>query len=159
MEHTVNHGTFTVEREYPVPVERVWDAWTTAEKKRKWFAQDPGFTAQTNEFSLDFRVGGVEKLDATLLSGRRLQLETVFGDIVDNERIVATYEVLIDGDRLSVSIWSMQLFPTATGTRLVTTEHGAYLDGRDDNESRMKGTKGDLEMLAKYLEETATIAA
>jgi hypothetical protein len=53
----------------------------------------------------------------------------------------------------------MQLFPTATGTHLVTTEAGVFLDGLDTNEDRIKGTEGDLNTLAKFLaEENAPVA-
>ena len=154
----VTHGTFTVEREFPYPVETVWSAWATPEKKEKWFVQEPGF-ATTNHYTCDFRVGGKEHVDATLFNGKPLVVDTVFGDIVPMERIVATYEVLVNNRRISVSVWSMQLFPTAAGTRLVTTEAGAFLDGLDTNEDRIKGTEGDLNMLGKFLaEENAPVA-
>jgi uncharacterized protein YndB with AHSA1/START domain len=155
---SVAHGTFTVEREYPATPERVFAAWTTAEVKRSWFAQEEGFIATQNDYSLDFRVGGVEVLDAQLVSGRRLVVNTVFQDIVENERIVATYEVLLDSRRMSVSLFSVVLEPTATGTRLVTTEHGAFLDDLDTNDQRRQGVESDLDLLGTYLERTQPAA-
>jgi uncharacterized protein YndB with AHSA1/START domain len=156
---SIAHGTITVEREYPVPLERVYAAWTTPEAKRGWFAQDPGFLQTENEYRLDFRVGGTEILDAQTFSGSRLVIETVFQDIVPNERIVATYEVLLNGRRMSVSLWSVVFEPTAGGTRLVTIEHGVYLDGLDTNDQRRQGVESDFEQLALYLERTAPVGA
>jgi len=158
-DRTVAHGTFTVEREYPHPVERVFAAWTTPEAKSAWFAQAEDFNAETLAFSLDFRVGGVERLEARLVSGSRLTVETHFADIVPNKRIVATYDVLINDRRISVSLWSTELFATDEGTRLVTTEDGAFLDGLDDSENRLIGVERDFDQLAKYLERSALALA
>ena len=155
MSGSVTHGTFTVEREYPHSVERVYAAWTTAEAKRGWFAQEEGFLAQINEYTLDYRVGGVERLAAQTASGKPIVIETTFQDIVPNERLVATYEVLLDGRKLSVSLFSVQLYATDSGTRLVTTEHGAFLDDLDTNEQRQHGVESDLEQLAQYLQTSA----
>jgi uncharacterized protein YndB with AHSA1/START domain len=152
MSTSVSHGTFTVEREFPVPLDRIWAAWATAEQKSGWFAQEPGFIKEVNEYSLDFRVGGTETLDAILVGGQRLQLATVYGDIVPKERIIGTYEVLVNGRRISVSLWTTEFVPTANGTRLITTEHGAYLDGLDSNEDRIKGVEADYEQLGLYFE-------
>jgi uncharacterized protein YndB with AHSA1/START domain len=152
--NSVSHGTFTVEREYPFSPETVFAAWTTTEAKRGWFAQGDDFLKTVHEYGLDFRVGGVERLDADLVSGNRLTLETRYCDIVDSERIVATYDVLVNGRRISVSLFSMQLVPTDAGTRLVTTEHGAFLDGLDNPDQRRLGIESDLDQLAGYLERT-----
>jgi uncharacterized protein YndB with AHSA1/START domain len=156
---TVNHGTFTVEREYPHPPQTVFAAWTTAEAKRGWFAQGDDFLRSVNLYELDFRVGGVERLEGELTSGNRLTLETIYRDIVQNERIVAAYDVLINDQRLSVSLFSVQLMPTEVGTRLITTEHGAFLDDLDTPESRTTGVERDLDQLALYLERTVLDAA
>ena len=36
-ERTQTHATFVLERYYPVPVDRVWDAFADPEMKRQWF--------------------------------------------------------------------------------------------------------------------------
>jgi uncharacterized protein YndB with AHSA1/START domain len=35
---SVAHATFVIERHLAAPVERVFAAWSNAEKKRRWFA-------------------------------------------------------------------------------------------------------------------------
>lgn len=153
---TVSHGSFTLERDYPFPVEDVFAAWTTAEAKRGWFAQGDDFIDAVNEYNLDFRVGGVERLDARLVSGNRILIESVYRDIVENERIVATYDVVINDRKISVSLFSVELLATETGTHLITTEHGAFLDELDTGEQRQLGVESDLDHLAKYLERSKT---
>ena len=161
MTESVEHGQLTVERDYAYPLERVYAAWTTPEAKSRWFAQtsDNDFIDRQSEYTLDFRVGGIERVVAQLKSGKQLRLETRFWDIVPNERIVATYDVLLDDRRLSVSLYSVQFIPTDNGTKLITIEDGAFLDGLDNAESRTEGVVWDMDNLEKYLAETEPIAA
>lgn len=147
----VEHGSFTIERDYPASVDKVFAAWTTAEAKGAWFAQSDGFVDTVDEYALDFRVGGVERLDARLASGSRMVLESRYADIVENQRIVATYDILINDRRISVSLFTTEFFATPTGTRLVTTENGAFLDDLDTNDARQTGVTSDLDGLARYL--------
>src|SRR4051812_24481103 len=116
VQSSVAHGSFTIERDYPVPVDRVFAAWMTAEQKSQWFAQSDGFVEQTNEYSLDFQVGGIERLDARLTSGSTMILEARYYDIVANERIVAAYDILINDRRISVSIYSVLFVASEVGT-------------------------------------------
>jgi uncharacterized protein YndB with AHSA1/START domain len=160
MTGSVEHGQLTVEREFAYPLDRVYAAWTTAEAKSRWFAQsDADFIDRQQEYSLDFRVGGQERMVARLKSGKRLEVETRFWDIVPKERIVATYDVLLDDRRLSVSLWSVIFIPTEKGTKLITVEDGAFLDGLDNAESRREGVEWDFDHLEAYLAETAPVPA
>jgi uncharacterized protein YndB with AHSA1/START domain len=138
-----------------VPVERVWAAHASAEAKQAWFAvPDHEFIGATEEFSLDFREGGTERLVSRLADGRKMVLETRFWDVVPNERFVATYDCVIGARRLSVSLYSVQLIPTATGTKLITVEDGAFLDDLDSADGRIQGVTYDLDNLGSYLERT-----
>jgi uncharacterized protein YndB with AHSA1/START domain len=155
MASSVEHGSFTVEREYPASPERVFAAWSTESAKREWFATQDDFIASTNEYSLDFRVGGIERLDATLKSGSSMVHETTYRDMVPNERIVATYDVVINGRRISVSVFSIELARTDAGTRLVRIEDGVFLDGLDTVGEREEGVSWDIEAVARYLDRIA----
>ena len=78
-----------------------------------------------------------------------------YRDIVENERIVTTYEMSMDDQRMSVSVATVELHATPAGTHLVYTEQGAYLDGLDNAESRRIGTTSQLDNLATVLKEQA----
>jgi len=159
-ESTVAHGQFTLEREYPVPPGRVFAAHATADEKVNWFAVPDGrFIASIDEFTMDFRVGGMERMVARLGNGRQMILETRYWDIVPNERIVATYDVVIDGRRLSVSLWSVFLAATPTGTKLTTIEDGAFLDDLDHESKRLQGVTSDYDNLGTYLAREAVSIA
>src|SRR5262249_51007583 len=82
------HATFVLERAYPVPVERVWEAFANPEIKRQWFGS-PEFTEQ--ERREDFRVGGVAIHDGRRpKTGPLSQFRATYTDIVPHERIVYT---------------------------------------------------------------------
>jgi uncharacterized protein YndB with AHSA1/START domain len=53
--------------------------------------------------------------------------------------------------RISVSIATFELRPEGTGTKLVLTEMGAFLDGHDNVKSRERGTKQLLDNLETSL--------
>jgi uncharacterized protein YndB with AHSA1/START domain len=55
----VVHRTLSIERSYPAPPARVFEAFADPGTKRRWFAEDTGF--EVDEFALDFRVGGFER--------------------------------------------------------------------------------------------------
>jgi uncharacterized protein YndB with AHSA1/START domain len=146
---SVVHDSFTIARDYPFSPDKVFAAWATLDAKRNWFGNEPGIEP-VGEQTLDFRVGGREHFSAKA-EGRLYDFDATYCDIVENERIVWTYDMHMDGQRISVSVATVELAPTPGGTRLVMTEQGAYLDGLDKNEQRREGTEQFLDNLAAYL--------
>ena len=73
-----------------------------------------------------------------------------FHDIVDGERIVFAYDLLIDGRLVSVSLTTVELHADGAGTRLVFSEHGAFFDALDDPAGREHGTGLLLDALAAF---------
>ncbi|MGZ4140368.1 MAG: SRPBCC domain-containing protein, partial [Actinomycetota bacterium] len=82
-----------------------------------------------------------------------ISFDALIQDIVPNERIITTYEMQIDGVRISVSVATVELEPEGSGTRLVYTEQGAFLDAFDNPAQREEGTR---ELLGK-LDEALTL--
>jgi uncharacterized protein YndB with AHSA1/START domain len=149
---SVAHGSFSLERTYPAPAHDVFAAWALQAAKNAWFGEGDDFLAITTEYSLDFRVGGRERLDGLMPGGRHFEYEAIYQDIVDDRRIIAAYDVRIDGRRYSVSLMTVEFDETADGTRLTLTEQGAFLDGLDSNDQRQEGAFDSLTKLGVYLE-------
>jgi uncharacterized protein YndB with AHSA1/START domain len=146
-ERSVEHTTLVIERSYPAAPERVFAAWADPEAKVRWFGEG------AEQFELEFRVGGRERHHGRLPDGTVYAFEGRYQDIVDDQRIVYTYEMLIDGVRISVSVATVELHPdTGGGTRLVLTEQGAFLDGRETPDRRKQGTGSLLDALGAELE-------
>ena len=150
MTQPVIHKSFTIERTYAQPAERVFAALSDPVKKRRWFAEGEGFEVES--YSLDFRVGGFERCRFRPVGGPPMTTDSVHLDIVANERIVFAYAMTIDGAPLSSSLGCMELVAVATGTLLRFTEHTAFVDGNDGSESRRVGSLALLESLAQELE-------
>ena len=101
---------------------------------------------------MDFRVGGRERLQGRWEGGVVSAFDAVYHDIVPNERIVYTYEMHLDGKKISVSLATMQIKSAGPDrATLKVTEQGAFLDGYDDAGSREKGTGFLLDKLGASL--------
>jgi uncharacterized protein YndB with AHSA1/START domain len=150
-DHSVAHGSFTIERTYPAGPERVFDAWSSQAKKNQWFGEGDDFLASTDEYTLDFRIGGQERLAGTMPGGRTFDYNAFYQDVVQDRRFVMSYDVCIDGRRHSVSLMTVELAPISDGTRLVLTEQGAFLDGLDSNAQREEGAADSLNKLGEFL--------
>jgi uncharacterized protein YndB with AHSA1/START domain len=149
-ERSVVHATFVIERTYPVAPARVFAAWADPALKTRWFAGPDDW--ETSLYELDFRVGGWERSRGGSPGGPVISYEARFQDIVPDQRIVYAYEMHLDEMRISVSLATVELKPAGAATRLVVTEQGAYLDGRDTPDQREQGTGTLLDALGEVLQ-------
>ena len=141
--HSTEHATFVIERSFPAPPAQVFAAWASAEAKARWFGP------RTSEgYELEFRVGGHERFAADGPDGARYVYAAAYCDIVAERRIVYTYEMYRDDERISVSVATIELAPAAEGTELTLTEQGVFLDGHDNVGAREHGTRALIERLA-----------
>jgi uncharacterized protein YndB with AHSA1/START domain len=154
---TTSHGSFIIERRYNAAPERVFAAWSDAKAKRTWFAEGEGWDIKSYE--LDFREGGAETSKFRFLKGEETFGEetwfgndTVFNEVVENERIVMSYEMHLDATRISVSLGTTEIKPNGAGSTLIYTEQGAYLDGYDDAGQREEGTQQLFNQLDAFLQ-------
>jgi len=145
---STTHATFVIERDYAHPPAKVFAAYADPEKKRQWFGGPPEWESS---HTLHFRVGGKETSRGGPPGGVMHQMTGEYWDIVENERIVMSYEIHLDATRISVSLGTTELKPTANGTKLIYTEQGIYLDGYDDAGQREEGTRILLGQLETYL--------
>lgn len=153
---TVQHASFTIERSYPAPRGRVFAAWADPEIKARWL--DEPDEDVTEALASDFREGGRETASGRF-EGKHYTYQAVYCDIVSGERIVTTYEMGVDGRRMSVSVATVEFADEGDGTRLVYTDQGAYLDGLDKPEWREQGTSSQLDRLGTLLADSATTGA
>jgi uncharacterized protein YndB with AHSA1/START domain len=145
-ERSVEHATFVVERRYEASPRRAFAAWADPEAKARWYVDSDA------RLEVDFRVGGRERSRGIAPDGRAYRYEAVFQDIVPDQRIVYTYDMLIEETRISVSLATVEFTPEGDGdTRLVFTEQGAFLDGHESPARRAEGMGGLLDALGEKL--------
>jgi len=153
------HNTFTIERQYKAAPARVFAAFSNPETKRRWFVEGEGW--HVAEYSVDFRVGGIEssrfvfagsKAKGAPPAGTPMGNDTVYQDIVPNERIVFAYTMTVGDNRISASLATVEIAASGTGTKLTYTEQGAYFDGADSPKMREGGWNELLGSLERELE-------
>ena len=150
-EQSATHASFFLERNYEASPVRVFAAWATQDAKARWFGGGDEWTEVNREF--DFRVGGRERVRGRWRRGTVSQFDSLYYDIVPNERIVYVYDMYIDETRISVSLATIEFKPAGSGTRLLLTEQGVFLDGYDDDGSRERGTSMLLDRLDAALKQ------
>jgi uncharacterized protein YndB with AHSA1/START domain len=149
IERSETHATFVVERTYPVPVAEVWHALSDNDARDQWFGG--GATFEVTDKSHDFRVGGRGIEDGQWHAGPRSRFESTYTDIVDQHRIVFTYDMWVENQHLSTSLTTIAVEPDGEATRLTYTEQAVHFDGLDSVEGREEGTRGILDGLGSFL--------
>lgn len=152
---SVTHTTYVIERNFPAAPAQVFRALADPVRKRRWFAEGDGFELDT--FDMDFRVGGFErsrsrfKAGTPLPEGTACANDSVYLDIIANERVVLAYTMTVGGKRISASQATFELLSAGTGTRLVFTEQAAFFPGADGPKIREAGWQALLEQLSLEL--------
>ena len=149
IERSQTHATFVLERTYPVAVQAVWHALSDNAARDQWFGGAPQF--DIGDKSHEFRIGGHGVEDGQWHGGPRSRFVSTYTDIVENQRIVFTYDMWVDDRHISTSLTTIALEPEPKGTRLTYTEQGVHFDGLDSPEGREEGTAGLLDALGAYL--------
>lgn len=148
---TVTNAAFTIERMVRATPQRVFAAYASLEAKSAWFKAPTD--CETLDRDFDFRVGGRERFRARWPSGLVTDFQATYHDIVPNERIILVYDLFHNGDKLSVSLQTLEMRAEGGGTRLIHTEQGSYLVGGAEAVSgREHGTAWHVDNLAAVLE-------
>jgi uncharacterized protein YndB with AHSA1/START domain len=147
---SIKHGAFVIERKFDYDPVVVFRAWTNPEAKARWFNGPPDkWTEQVRE--MDVRVGGRDRLIGKFVDGSESRYEAIYFDIVPDRRLVYAYDMFWQGNKISVTLATVEFVQAQRGTKLILTEHGAFLDGYDDAGSRERGTLALVDNLGKFL--------
>ena len=150
-QRTVTHASFSISRHFRQTPQRVFAAFATEKSKQAWFHGPDDWARDVHK--MDFRVGGIETSVGGPPGGWVSSFHCIYQDIVPDERIVYSYDMDLNGDRISVSLATIEFKPEGQGgTHLVFTEQGAYLDGWDKPDDREHGTRELLGQLERYLD-------
>ena len=141
----VVHSTFTLERVYKASTGRVFAAWADPAAKARWFSPN-------GPHELDFRAGGREVNRGHNQDGQVLTFESQYHDIVVGQRIAYTSTLSVGENVVTVSLTTVELTADGDTTRLLLTEHGAFLDGHEQPAWRQQGTGDWLDALGAELE-------
>jgi uncharacterized protein YndB with AHSA1/START domain len=149
------HSTFVVERSFPKPPETVFAAFADPARARKWYAEGEGHDLE--EFASDFRVGGKQTLRYRLgpntpVAGMVINNQVHYHEILPNRRIVTAGTMDLADKRILASQVTVELLPNGSGTDLILTNQGAFLEGGLTPEMLEAGWRGLLEKLAGELE-------
>ena len=138
---------FVVERKYEASPERAFAAWADPKAKARWFVGSDA------HLELDFRVGGRERHRGAAPDGNVYTYEALYQDIVPAKRIVYTYDMHLQETRISVSLATVEFTSEGdSGTRLVYTEQGAFLDGHEPPARRSEGMGSLLDALGRAVQ-------
>jgi uncharacterized protein YndB with AHSA1/START domain len=151
-QQSIAHGSFVIERHYPVAVEHAYAAWTDPRLKEKWFIGPDGWNAI--ERTLDVRAGGEERLHGRF--GGPSGIETLFvaryHQVLPAQRLVYVYDMYLNRLHHSLSLATVEFRAQGKTTLLCFTEQVAFLDGTPAEKgvsSRNNGTAAHLDRITQ----------
>lgn len=143
------HSTFVIERTLRAAPERVFAAWSRAEKKRRWFSCNDDW--KTVDYQLDFQVGGLEINEVVTPAGSVHAYRARYLNIVPEQRIVLVYDMHVAGVHISASLVTITFAGDGDQTRMIFTEQVVIFDGHGDAAERREGTEVGLAQLDAML--------
>jgi uncharacterized protein YndB with AHSA1/START domain len=144
------HSAFTIERHYPAAVEKVFSCFADTGKLRRWLIEGEGWTI--DGFSNDFNALGFQRSLFRWQDGPQISNDGIYHEIVENERIITSYSMAMEGKIFSVSLLTQTFEEKDGGTLLTLTEQGTYMGDESAVSDREAGFK---ELLGKLAEEVA----
>ena len=136
--------SLTLKRRLNAPPERVYDAWTDAEKIAQWFGPAQIKVLQAEA---DARIDGAFRILMQSPDGEHHDVSGIYREVVPNETLVFTWAWRSTPERCSLVTVSIK--PDGDGS-LLTLTHEQFFDetARDQHE---EGWAGSLDKLERYV--------
>ncbi|QPC90486.1 SRPBCC family protein [Mesorhizobium sp. INR15] len=151
---SVTHATIVLERIYEASPARVFQALADPQARARWGTPSKNIDLVYDQ--ADFRVAGLDISRCGPRGNLVYQVETRYMDIEPEQRIVSTEVVREGGNRLSVSLITVELQAVGSSTRLVLTDQIAAFGGKDMIAGSEAGFSAALTNLAaEFASETA----
>jgi uncharacterized protein YndB with AHSA1/START domain len=144
------HSAFTIERHYSAPIEKVFSCFAVTERLRRWLIEGEGWTIDS--FTNDFRPLGFQRSLFRWQGGPQISNDGIYHEIVENDRIITSYSMAMEGKIFSVSLLTQTFEERDGGTLLTLTEQGTYMGDASSVTGREEGFR---ELLGKLGEEIA----
>ncbi|HEX5930321.1 MAG TPA: SRPBCC domain-containing protein [Methyloceanibacter sp.] len=136
--------SLTLKRRLNAPPEKVYAAWTDAEKVLKWFGPDSGPVTQA---VTDVRVGGRYAVTFSTEDGEVHHVSGIYREVVPNRKLVFTWAWRTMPER--ESLVTVLIKPDETGS-ILTLVHEQFFDEPARDRHR-EGWTGCLDKLESYL--------
>jgi uncharacterized protein YndB with AHSA1/START domain len=139
--------SITVIREYRVPPEQVWEAWTNPELVAQWFGS-PGYTLES--IDMDLRRGGRFEKRFRTDEGERFVVSGEYQEVAPVTRLVYTWNSNRAEFGVADSVVTLELEAIEQGTRLTLRHEG--LTGEPVMRKHEIGWTRNLDQLAPFVE-------
>ena len=105
---------------------------------------------------MEFRIGGNERLhyrfkEGHPIAGSEIDNVSTYQDIVPEKRIVFTQKMSLNGKPVSITLVTFEFQAAESGTNLVLTNQGTFVDWPEGAQMIEHGWRGLLESLGKHL--------
>ena len=145
MAATIEKPSLRLKRHYPVPVEKVFRAWTDPQALKLWFGPSDDGKILVSE--TDLKVGGRYRIVMQMPGGEEHRVGGVYREIVPNEKLVFTWAWESTPER--ESLVTVQLKGAGGGTDMLLT-HQHFFD-EPARDRHQQGWTQVAERLGRYL--------
>lgn len=125
--------SLTLTRNFPVPPERVWRAWTDPQALKRWFG--PGGEDPVSLAHLDVRVGGRFHIVFGGPDGKAHDVQGVYKEVVPNRKLVFTW-TWPNSTPERESVITIELRAAGRGTELIFQQQQFFDSTVRDNHRR-----------------------
>jgi uncharacterized protein YndB with AHSA1/START domain len=146
------HATITLERSYPVPLERVFSEFADPLARARWSAPSEDVLIYDEA---DFRVGGKDVFRCGPKGDPKFRGETRYLFIVPNALVVSSETVDMGGQCLAISLTTLDFDRTEDATTLKVTVQIVSFVGPGMIHGSESGYKSALENLSQHLSNMA----